>query len=90
MVAAIHPIARVFWLFGYDATITEANDTIERSWDSKHKRNPVEALDWRTWYNGEGGQMPASLKERIAEEIERECPKVKAVAKKTHIHTELR
>jgi len=90
MLAAWPVIARVFNLFGFDATVTEVTDTIDRPYVSGHKADPVTATDWRTWANDKGDQMAMSLKDRIAREIERDCPNVKAAAKETHIHTELR
>lgn len=83
-------IARVFALFGHDATITEVTDTISREYPSYHKTRPVKAADWRTWTTPISGvQLDASIKERICEAIEAECPGVQAIAKRTHIHTEL-
>jgi len=68
-------IARVFWLFGYDAVVLDSEP---------------DSTKWRTWANDRGDQMAMNLKDRIAQEIERDCPNIRAEAKETHIHTELR
>jgi len=86
MVDAIPKIVRVFDAFGYRATITSGRDG-EHMVGSLHYSG--RALDWRTWADDHGTQIRASIKEKICEEIVRECPRLQAIPEATHIHTEL-
>ena len=72
MVAALPTIVQVFQRHGSNTTLTEANDSIGRTWKSLHKGIPCRACDFRTWADVHGTQMDEGLKAAIALDLRKE------------------
>jgi hypothetical protein len=86
MVQALPIICDTFQAFGLKTTCTSGRDG-EHMNGSLHYQG--RALDFRTWADDQGTQLRASIKEKIAEEIQRELgPRYDVVPEATHIHVE--
>jgi hypothetical protein len=88
MVEALPIMVQVYASHGYELTITEGNDTINRQHPSLHKANPLRALDLRTW-QAPGVQMDDGVKASLALELRENLgPKYDVIWGPVNIHVE--
>jgi hypothetical protein len=87
LVRAWPVIMDTYAAFGIDnVTLTSGRDG-EHMQGSFHYLTPMRANDFRTWADDHGTQLRWSVKERLAEELQRELgPRFTVVPERTHMH----